>query len=396
MNKRLQLIQHVGVRVVAALVAAVVISYGFTAVDSGHLHDFISYYYGAVAIAKGLNGYSADVLSGLVGTDLQAHLRFVYPPQMSWIFLPFTLLSFEHARLAFIGIKVGIALGFLAMAATVFRPEKGNRFLFGLIALFGFHSTVSIDIASGNIALLEAALIWGGIALWLKNKPGWGGVLIGIGASFKLTPIVLLGGLALTQHPLRWRAMVSGLLTFFGIQTVGILVYPELYRHFFFLKSPMDSSGFVNPSSLALIRFELAPQLATLVGVSATWIERGLYGGIVAVGIALLSWLVMRRQSFTPVELISAVMLIYALVMPRFKDYTFVLLLIPAWVIVSQVENRWRRWALVALLCVSLSPYHHLVMVGVLLATLLIARGPGSTTIRLSRRPLPNLRRSRH
>ncbi|NDC83210.1 DUF2029 domain-containing protein [bacterium] len=346
-----------------ATIAGVVISFGITARDPGHLHDFISYYFGTLAISKGVNGYSADAVSHLFGQPLQSHLRFVYPPQMSWIFRPFTWISYPSARTAFITVKVILALGFLWMGISQFKPTNGNLFLMGLIALFGFHGTIGIDIASGNIGILEALLFWGGIALLLKNKPVWAGAAIALGASFKLTPIVLLLPFLIFKQPSYRRMSLSGLAVFIFIQLVGYLSYPSLFREFITSTSPLDSSGFVNPSSLAFIRFSLAPRLAALSGGSIFIIERLIYLSWVAICGIGLTILVKFRKRISTMEFLSGLVLIYAMAMPRFKDYTFVLLIIPAWWIVSQIETTWLRWGMVALICMSLWPYHHLMMI---------------------------------
>ncbi|MGE4170145.1 MAG: glycosyltransferase family 87 protein [Candidatus Margulisiibacteriota bacterium] len=345
--------------------SAVLVGKAITAFSPEHQHDFISYYYGTQAIAQHLNPYTSKTLSFLSGQNLDDHLRFVYPPQMSWFFKPFTHLPFDTARKVYVIVKLLVLAGLALLWFRFFKPKNGSLLVFLLLLLFAFHETAACDLLSGNISVFEEALLWSGFALMVNGSLVWAGALIGLAACFKVTPLVFLGFLALvpnTSLHQKAKAIGSGLGVFALVQGLGYLCYPALFGLFLTTPAPLDSSGFVNPSSLALIQFELGPKLGHPMLLYALWLL------VVA---SLGVWWLKHRNRFSLIQNISAGLLLYALAMPRFKDYTFLLLIIPAWVTISELKNPWVKWGLLVLLCVTLWPYHHLVMVGVLLGGLL-------------------------
>lgn len=133
-----------------------------------------------------------------------------------------------------------------------------------------------------------------------------------------------------------------------------------MYQTFLSTPAPLDSSGYVNPSILAWLQFELIPWLTTYgVTVSAF----GLYVLFVFLflaGLAVFFW--KNRHEYPLIIQISMGILAYGLLSPRLKDYSFLIFVIPAYYAVLSLPKRWQQGLVLALFCVSLWPYHHWTM----------------------------------
>ena len=176
------------------LLAGGIVSKAILGLDSGHQHDFISYYYGAKSIIMGLNGYDSHIVSTMSGQGHQSHLRFVYPPQMAWVFAPLTAFSFLHARLIFLCIKLITATGFIALYLKFFVKEK-HLLSFVLISLFAFRGPFTSDILAGNIATFEILLLWLGFLFLVMGRSYLFALFIALAGSFKLLPLAFLADL---------------------------------------------------------------------------------------------------------------------------------------------------------------------------------------------------------
>jgi len=341
------------------LLAGGILSKAIMGLDPGHQHDFISYYYGAKAMIMGLNGYDSQVVSALSGQGHQSHLRFVYPPQIAWLFAPLTAFSFLHARLLFLCIKLITATGLIALYLKFF-VKKDYLLPFVLIAVFAFRGPFTSDILAGNIATFETLLLWAGLLFLVMGRGYLFAIFIALAGSFKLLPLAFLGFIFLTKIPQKWRVFGVGVGVAAIIQGLGILGMPRMYQEFLSTPAPLDSSGYVNPSILAWLQFDLAPWLTTHGVTVSSFGLYVLFVSLFSAGLAVFFW--KNHHKYPLIIQISMGILAYGLMLPRLKDYSFLIFVIPAYYAVVALPKRWQKGLVLALFCVSLWPYHHWTM----------------------------------
>lgn len=148
-----------------------------------------------------------------------------------------------------------------------------------------------------------------------------GVVLIALGGSFKLLPLVFLGIVFLTPLRQKWRLFGTGILIATLVQVLGLWRMPQHYVHFLTSPHPLDSSGYVNPSLLALLQIDLGTWLSQY-NISPVMLYAGFACGILVVTSSLL-W--KHRTRYTLLSQICILVLTYGLVSPRLKDYTFIM-----------------------------------------------------------------------
>ena len=226
----------------------------------------------------------------------------------------------------------------------------------------GFHEAIRVDILSGNISIFEQVFLWTAFLLLEKNRPYIFSLLICVVATLKLTPIIFLGLLVLKRQ---YSIFVGAVTAFIAYLMLMKIFFKETVDQFFSLTNLLDSSGFVNPSSFVFFELELAPKLR-LLGISSTdWIYF-LYI-IVMIMLALYLWLNYFHNVHFRYQLMMFC-LWYAALLPRFKDYSFILLLVPAYFLFEFCKNNYQRFALFLTVCLTLFPYHHLFTIFILIA----------------------------
>ena len=120
----------------------------------------------------------------------------------------------------------------------------------------------------------------------------------------------------------------------------------------------IDSTGFTNPSLLVWITFDAAPYLNRIfdLAINPTNLYKMVVFGLISFfGIIYLCLMKDQEKRYK----IAFLALIYGLVLPRMKDYSFVLQIMPALFVMERLKTT-ARWVVLVLLSVSLWPYYHL------------------------------------
>jgi len=289
--------------------------------------DFRTYLAAAQCALRGLDPYLLENLRAVSGRPIE--LPFIYLPAALVTFLPFAALPNADALWAWIGLKCAVSVGLVMIWKRVFLPEVPWLALM-LAAVFGFNGALLWDLRSGNVALLEVALLWLGFATYVAHRRAWFGALVVAASIYKLLPIAFLALLLVPAKGRRWplRLLVICLLAFASI-TVGPTLVPPASRWSGF--SPHMASAFpagdANPGFLALIW-----ALASAAGVVEPWRLALSAWGVYALAVTALSvpWFlgVWRRRDAQ--DLVMGAALIYVLLSPRPMAYGYLLAIPPA------------------------------------------------------------------
>lgn len=320
------------------LIGLLVLYYGAIVADIA-LHriryqwDFKTYYYTGIAYDLGLNPYLLGPLSEAAGDRIG--FPFAYSPITLPLFKLFSIANFETAFYIYLVLKL-IALGSLLYLWSVKFLHGEADMLFYLFCLFGFGGALYVDLVSGNISLFEQLGLWLAFYALIRNRLSLFCLLLAFVSLFKLSPILFLVLLVFSEGRGRIRLLLVTGLGFITLHGLSYLAHPELFGTFLRLARQLDERGLRNPSSLALLRdgFEFLEQKNLAVPSITPF---ALYLAL-SMTIVLVTWWVMRRvhKVDRPVMVFLAC-LAYTLIMPRFKDYSYVLLLLPAYYLVKKV-----------------------------------------------------------
>ncbi len=311
--------------------------------------DFKSYYYGALAHAAGLNPYDIRTLV-MVSKDMNIHY-FVYPPFVLAIFLPFTLVNFTTAFYIFIFFKCILLLGLVYLWMKEFlSPLPDNLFLF--FCLVAFNSAIFWDLRTGNISILEQFLLWIAFYLFLKDKLFLFCLFIVMSCVFKITPAFFLLLLWFTKDKYRWDYFGGTCLCLAGLFLISYVLFPELYQGFSNnVKAVKESfeGGRINPSTPSLIMdiwiFININRIKTGMSIPLNYLQ-AVYVFVVITILAitirffLKSFLKYENHKDYKKVLVFFMCLTYALILPRFKPYSYILLIVPTYYLMSKMTSK--------------------------------------------------------
>lgn len=300
------------------------------ALDPGLQWDFRVYHSAPTALTNGMNPYG----TGGGGFDYRG-LAFLYPPITLYVLEPLTLLSYRSGLLAFLTLKLAALAALLIVWHRNFEPLS-PAWPTVLFLAYAFNAPILKDIEAGNIAVFEQLGLWLAFAFMLRDRPYMAGAILAVIAQFKLMPILFLGLLLIAYPQPRWKPFWISLGLFVVLLASNAVLLPDMTRQFidmFGANVPhLDERGSINPSSLALVR-DATDELTRLgfpVGRTAANLTFVAIIGLIG---APAMWLVWARQDVVrrdPKWAIYVACTIFAIATPRMKDYSYILLLIPA------------------------------------------------------------------
>ncbi|MBW1713570.1 MAG: DUF2029 domain-containing protein [Deltaproteobacteria bacterium] len=318
--------------------------------------DLKTYFAAARAQAQGLDPYDLTALSQAAGQPIKH--RFVYPPLTLFLFRPLARLDYDLVYYLFLALKLLALLALLRLWQRRFLRFKAG-WLFVPFCLLAFNGALYLDFRAGNVSVFEQLLLWAGLALYLENRLIGFSLLVLAAASFKLTPILFLGLLMLTNQG-RERAVffgAGGLFVLIGL--ASFLCWPELSAGFWQNMKGLSEGGPWNPASLPLIRdffrwlgLDLPPAIVWAVYLAAVTV-------VLAASWRAFHWFKSLGPEQKRRRVVFLACLVYALILPRFKDYAYILLLAPTYFLVTSQE-RVRGWAVLLAASVLSSGGHGL------------------------------------
>lgn len=292
------------------------------------LWDFESNYYHTKAFLHGLNPYDFDFKTF---PHTQPLYQFVYTPLSLIFFAPFTLLDYADARIAaLIFYVIVLFTTFIAFSRRLITKNCFGAF-FCLFAILAFNGAICKSIQSGNVASLETALIFLSFICWLRGHHVWFLCFIFAASIFKLTPLFFLVLIFFDKTP-QWKSTFIAMVVFLIALAISILAMP--YEVIPYASSNISwcmpiVRGFQNPSMFCLLTTVIEqchfPAVKPLINaVFIIWVAAILF-------FTVRSGLFLAREGrdTARVDAVVLALLCYALVVPRFQDYAWVIM-IPA------------------------------------------------------------------
>ena len=317
--------------------------------------DFRVYYYGAQAWRAGLDPYDPRLLPPDLFTG---GWKFNYPPYALPLFAPFAMLPLVRAMQLFILIKL-VAFGGVLALWTRRVDTRVTDPLWVLFLLFAYSSAIFVDFVSGSVTTFEQLLIWMGVAALIDRRYAMFVAAIVAASLFRLTPIALLVvGFAIPRRR-GARYVAAGIAAFAAIFAVTGAIAPHLMAGFVrSLPTNWGERGWLNPAALPLA-IDLAAAAGRALHLSAPAIASAAIYAAIVIGIAVPTVMTLapiaRRDAGDRLELVVYVaFLAIALVLPRFKNYSYMLLIVPTYYIATRSTHLRRAVPLVVIACLPI------------------------------------------
>jgi hypothetical protein len=310
--------------------------------------DLKTYLLAGRAVLGGLDPYAPGTLSALAGRRV---FPFVYPPLalLPWI----AAAQFPAKAVAAVWIWGKIAL----LGALVFAWSRWLRgvpvLALALVAVFGWNSSAQWDLTTGNVAIVECALIWGALGCYAAGRRPAFVLLIALAACIKVLPaaflLLLLAPTERRAANLKWLAASATLVAALVLGPVVVGPFAH-HQHFWSHVPDATEFGAANPSALGLATLaahaaglsgEIGAQVATIF-----WIAYAL--ALVALSAPFVRRLVRERDALT---LAMSAVFLYVLLQPRPMAYGFAILTpVPFFFVPASSRKPARPWLLAGML----------------------------------------------
>jgi hypothetical protein len=298
--------------------------------------DFMIYYWAAKAQRAGLDPYNLDNLSRVAGQRVV--LPYLYPPAILYLLRPFTVLPLGTAVATYVGLKVACLAGLMLIWRACL--EVRDTLVLFVLVILGFSDAVFNDLFAGNVATLEAFVLWIAFLSLLRGRTILFAVLVVCASVAKLTPLFFLPLTLLTTDRRRFRIFIATALVGGVSPIISFGGSPSRLWQYLKMLGGVDERGPTNSAILPLLRDiheHLANRRAMLAAISPT----AVYVAICLVVVAITAMAVSRTMRTPDVdrgvllERVMGMVIVYAFLLPRFKDYSYCLLL-PAVVFVGR------------------------------------------------------------
>lgn len=268
------------------------------------------------------------------------HFQCLYPPLIMDLYRPFNYATTQFGE--GVGERFWAMLKVLSMVLIlwlwrdyILTPGRNiQRLLFAAVA---YGSPFWSDFRAGNAGSFEHLILWGALAAFIAERDFLFVALVAAAAQPKLLPLAFLP-LVLAKPRPNVKAFVFGGALAVGVFGLNELMHPGLLKEFFLqLRDPAQpwhyERGPNNCAFVGLVQHALetawhdrALAMAWAMRVNAVW------SAVIAAATAWSLNLLWRGEGTERDKRRRAVMLYaaaYALVTPRLKDYSFLLLIPP-------------------------------------------------------------------
>ena len=305
--------------------------------------DFSTYYYSALAHSRGQSPYDAEVATGT--PDVPVHIKFVYPPHILPLFAWTVGVPYEQASIAWLIVKGMFLVALLLVWRKILiREEPGVGFF--AFAAVAFNAAILIDLTAGNVAVIEQALLWGGFLAFTKKEWLLFALLAGASSFFKVTNGLCLLLLFIAPGRARVFPMAAGALAVAAPLAFSYLSWPSLFDAFLTnargLVEPGER-GATNPCLWACIA-DVRDVLSSMTGHEIPRAAADLVFAAHGVAIVTATGVLLKKLARTGWEdrylfAVCCVCLAFPLVVPRFKDYSFIQLIPPSFLLLRRAGS---------------------------------------------------------
>ena len=331
-------------KIVGIVITILLVGYFITLVlhvsahDDQYLWDFRSHRGSGKILASGSNPYDADALSPKSRTKF----LYTYPPVTLFLYRLFAIPEYKTAVHIFLIAKCILLVGLVYFWQRVFLKQDGS-IMFYVFCLLAFNSAVFLDMIAGNINLVQQALLWIGFSFYIRGRYKLFCLFILIAASFKMTPIFFLILLLLPDDKNKYKYFFGAGAVFLGYLLIQYLVVPDFFTGF--IKNALivvGEPGGVVPSTHKLIAgiFEI---VSNITGMTIPPAFQPTIFIIIAAVVVFFSYKACLRLKQAQLDNramleVFMVCLVYALIHPRFKDYGYILLIVPSFYVIKNIH----------------------------------------------------------
>jgi hypothetical protein len=281
--------------------------------------------------------------------------KYLYPPLTLWFFMPLLHFNPGTAAVLYFLIKAAIFGGLIYSWRRFFLggidvARNKSWALYYIFCATAYDAAAYTDLKSGNISMVEQGFLWAAFYFFIRGHPGYVCVFVITAAYFKLLPLAFAGLLLFMDDRRKYVYFAAAVVGFIALHLLSYAIYPDFYADFFKNLFVMKKDyGIQNPSSLSLISYasELIFARLDAFGVGLT---EGIAAAITYAVYVVVAMLIVLSALKTYFKIKGAdaaqrktfvlfvFCMVYGLTAPRFKDYSYILLIAPTYYMITKLR----------------------------------------------------------
>jgi len=304
--------------------------------------DFPGYYFAAKSHAMGDNPYDTELVSQRAGAKVY---EYGYPPNSLFFFRPFTSFDYEFGNRLYFSLKIVLLFALIYLWGNGFLRRRIDFFFFPFCIL-AYNAAAMGDIAAGNVSIIEQFFLWWGFYFFLEKKFVIFSLFVVGAAAFKITPMLFILLLWYSERGKRGFYFSVGALAFVAYLLSPMIFSPEIFQNHVENMSVVFSHsydrGLNNPSTFAFVK-DVLDIIERQVGVQlAWWVDYGVFilivAAIIGLSVKALDIMADSKNIEGRMGMVFFACLTYALISPRFKGYSYMLLILPTYYLLKRIE----------------------------------------------------------
>ena len=267
-----------------------------------------------------------------------------YPPNSLFFFRPFTLFDYDSAKKLYFSLKVVVLIALMYLWGNGFLNRRVDFFFFPFCIL-AYNAAAIGDMAAGNVSVIEQLFLWLGFYFFLERKFAIFSLFVVCAAAFKITPFLFILLLWYGERGKRRLYFSVAIFAFLAYLLSPMIFAPDIFQNHVdnmgVVLSHSYDRGLNNPSTFAFVK-DVLDIIEMRLGVGlAPWVDYGVFIVIVAAIIGLgVKGLEGLAEGKNKMVMVFFACLTYALICPRFKDYSYMLLILPTYYLFKKAEYR--------------------------------------------------------
>jgi hypothetical protein len=299
--------------------------------------DLKVYYSAAVAPERGVDAYDPRAMSRQFGTSQR--LPFIYPPMWLKAFSLLTSMEYTVLYQVWLLLKLTAFVGLIWLWKKYF-VQNGLLVAFLLFVLLSFDASTLLDFKSGNIAVYEQLSLWLAFLMLVRGRTGVFCSLVVLMALIKLTPIVFLLFLFVPGVAQRWKHLGISVAVFGYVLLLNWVFWPQMSSRYVHNVFAIQERGVnFNYATLPFLR-DLSDRLSPYISWAPEYLAYIAYVVvIVVIGVVTLVGFRKLKYAGRAIDRRQLIMLgcvLFAIVMPHMKGYSYMLLIVPSYVLMCE------------------------------------------------------------
>lgn len=307
--------------------------------------DFKVHYFAGRAHAAGLDPYETTIAAGVEGSPGPRGFTINYPPYSLYVLSALALLDYTTAFYVLFALKCVLLAGLIYLWCKKFLRGKPDL-LFYFFCLLAFNSSIYIDFKAGNISVIEQFTLWLAFYFFLRRRLLLFCIFIFFSAFFKITPLFFLCLVWFSDERKKHLYFWGSIALVAAVALISYLCDPVSVMHFVHNTGRVLNRRFVvhQPSTHDLLEDLLVAGGAEPAATGFPIIHGVAFLAVIG-AVLIVTWrasALLKSLSVigTDKMMIFLTCTAYALILPNFEDYAYVILIVPAYFIVTESASK--------------------------------------------------------